>query len=88
MLLAAARRAPLLRRASSKATVDEVNRVMAAPEDSEGNPVALDFSSGKGSAGFSRSYAARWAEMMAAEKEQDGESDADRGAPDNGGGSG
>lgn len=36
--------------------VNEVNRVMANPEDSQGNPVALDFSKGPKTKGYSKSY--------------------------------
>lgn len=36
--------------------VNEVNRVMANPEDANGNPVALDFSKGTKTKGYSKPY--------------------------------
>jgi hypothetical protein len=36
--------------------VKEVNRVMANPEDSHGNPIALDFSKGSKTKGYSSNY--------------------------------
>lgn len=40
----------------SSEIVNEVNRVMANPEDAQGNPVALDFSKGSKTKGYSKLY--------------------------------
>ena len=40
----------------SQDVINEVNRVMANPEDAQGNPVALDFSKGTKTKGYSKPY--------------------------------
>ena len=53
--------------------VNEVNRVMANPEDAQGNPVALDFSKGSKTKGYSKPYSKNYDNIFGDKKEKNKE---------------
>jgi hypothetical protein len=50
--------------------VTEVNRVMANPEDAQGNPVALDFSKGSKTKGYSKPYSKNYDNIFGDKKDK------------------